>query len=88
MTPQIAQGANLAFEDGLELALQLSSASDLRCALEAYEKRRIPREELACEHSAQGGPIPESFIDWIYSEVPSSPPKNYIRCESMFPIRI
>ncbi len=30
MTPQIAQGANLAFEDGLELALQLSSASDLR----------------------------------------------------------
>jgi hypothetical protein len=25
-----AQGANLAFEDGLELALQLSSASDLR----------------------------------------------------------
>jgi 2-polyprenyl-6-methoxyphenol hydroxylase-like FAD-dependent oxidoreductase len=28
MTPQIAQGANLAFEDGLELALQLSSASD------------------------------------------------------------
>jgi 2-polyprenyl-6-methoxyphenol hydroxylase-like FAD-dependent oxidoreductase len=30
MTPRIAQGANLAFEDGLELALQLSSASDLR----------------------------------------------------------
>jgi hypothetical protein len=30
MTPWIAQGANLAFEDGLELALQLSSASDLR----------------------------------------------------------
>ncbi|CAK9191846.1 unnamed protein product [Sphagnum troendelagicum] len=88
MTPQIAQGANLAFEDGLELALQLSSASDLRCALEAYEKRQIPRAELVCEHSAQGGPIPESFIDWLYSEVPSSPPKNYIRCEFMFPTRI
>lgn len=30
VTPALGQGANLAFEDGLELALQLSSASDLR----------------------------------------------------------
>jgi hypothetical protein len=30
VTPAWGQGANLAFEDGLELALQLSSASNLR----------------------------------------------------------
>lgn len=30
VTPALGQGANLAFEDGLELAIQLSSASDLR----------------------------------------------------------
>lgn len=31
VTPSLGQGANLAFEDGLELALQLSSAPTLRC---------------------------------------------------------
>jgi hypothetical protein len=30
VVPQMGQGANLAFEDGFELALQLSSASNLR----------------------------------------------------------
>jgi salicylate hydroxylase len=36
VTPALGQGANLAFEDGLELALQLSSASDLRFSFKTF----------------------------------------------------
>lgn len=35
VTPALGQGANLAFEDGLELAIQLSSASDLRFLIDS-----------------------------------------------------
>ncbi|CAK9217556.1 unnamed protein product [Sphagnum troendelagicum] len=71
--PALGQGANLAFEDGLELALQLSSASNLRSALEAYEKQRIPRAQLISERTrATGIPSPPSFYDWLYTAIPSS----------------
>jgi hypothetical protein len=36
VTPALGQGANLAFEDGLELALQLSSASNLRFSFNTH----------------------------------------------------
>jgi salicylate hydroxylase len=73
VTPALGQGANLAFEDGLELALQLSSASNLRSALEAYEKQRIPRAQLISERTrATGIPSPPSFYDWLYTAIPSS----------------
>ncbi|KAH8974210.1 hypothetical protein BDL97_01G090000 [Sphagnum fallax] len=71
--PWMGQGANLAFEDGFELALQLSSASNLRCALEAYEKHQIPRAQLVSEYSqSMGAPVPQSFYDFLYREAPSS----------------
>ncbi|CAK9871052.1 unnamed protein product [Sphagnum jensenii] len=73
VTPALGQGANLAFEDGLELALQLSSASNLGSALEAYEKRRIPRVQLISERTrATGISTPPSFYDWLYTAIPSS----------------
>ncbi|CAK9226843.1 unnamed protein product [Sphagnum jensenii] len=78
VTPALGQGANLAFEDGLELALQLSSASDLRSALEAYEKRRITRAKLVSERT-QSTQRPQSFYDWLYTAIPSSSPDQVIR---------
>lgn len=79
VTPQFGQGANLAFEDGFELALQLSSASNLRCALEAYEKHQIPRAQLVSEYSqSMGAPVPQSFYDFLYREAPSSSPNQIL----------
>ncbi|CAM6045219.1 unnamed protein product [Sphagnum compactum] len=77
--PQLGQGANLAFEDGFELALRLSSASNLRCALEAYEKHQIPRAQLVSEYSqSMGAPVPQSFYDFLYREAPSSSPSQVL----------
>ncbi|CAM6070925.1 unnamed protein product [Sphagnum tenellum] len=77
--PWMGQGANLAFEDGFELALQLSSASNLRCALEAYEKHQIPRAQLVSEYSqSMGAPVPQSFYDFLYREAPSSSPNQVL----------
>jgi salicylate hydroxylase len=72
VTPALGQGANLAFEDGLELALQLSSAPTLSCALEAYEQCRIPRAQIVSARTeAKGAAHPQSFYDWLYNEIPS-----------------
>lgn len=72
VTPALGQGANLAFEDGLELAIQLSSASDLSSALKAYEHRRIPRAQIvSAKTQATGAAHPQSFYDWLYKEIPS-----------------
>ncbi|CAM6043053.1 unnamed protein product [Sphagnum compactum] len=79
VTPALGQGANLAFEDGLELALQLSSAYNLRSALEAYEKQRIPRAQLISERTqAMGIPTLPSFYDWLYTAIPSSSLKQVL----------
>jgi 2-polyprenyl-6-methoxyphenol hydroxylase-like FAD-dependent oxidoreductase len=73
VTPALGQGANLAFEDGLELAIQLSSASDLSSALRTYEERRIPRAQIVSARTrATGVAHPQSFYDWLYNEIPSS----------------
>lgn len=72
VTPALGQGANLAFEDGLELAIQLSSASDLSSALRTYEERRIPRAQIvSAKTRATGVAHPQSFYDWLYNEIPS-----------------
>jgi salicylate hydroxylase len=73
VTPALGQGANMAFEDGLELAIQLSSASDLSSALRTYEERRVPRAQIiSAKTRAAGGAQPQSFYDWLYNEIPSS----------------
>jgi salicylate hydroxylase len=73
VTPALGQGANLAFEDGLELAIQLTSASDLRSALKTYEERRIPRVQIVSARTrATDVAHPQSFYDWLYNEIPSS----------------
>ncbi|KAG0589666.1 hypothetical protein M758_1G036300 [Ceratodon purpureus] len=72
VTPALGQGANLAFEDGLELAIQLTTASDLSSALKTYEERRIPRAQIVSARTrATGVAHPQSFYDWLYNETPS-----------------
>ncbi|XP_057866511.1 uncharacterized protein LOC131073985 isoform X1 [Cryptomeria japonica] len=73
VTPSYGQGANLAFEDGLELAKQLTISSDLRSAFEAYEKARIPRASIISEKSQSIGVRPtDEFYNWLYTAVPES----------------
>ncbi|EFJ06097.1 hypothetical protein SELMODRAFT_430979 [Selaginella moellendorffii] len=67
VTPALGQGANMAFEDGLELAMQVSSCSNLQSALEAYQARRIPRAKeisAASQRQLQS----QEFYDWLYSQ--------------------
>lgn len=71
VTPSFGQGANLAFEDGLELAKQLVTSSDLRSAFEAYEKARIPRASIISEKSqSMGVRQTDEFYNWLYTAVP------------------
>eukprot|EP00245_Coleochaete_scutata_P010308 TRINITY_DN3591_c1_g1_i1.p1 TRINITY_DN3591_c1_g1~~TRINITY_DN3591_c1_g1_i1.p1 ORF type:complete len:381 (-),score=52.77 TRINITY_DN3591_c1_g1_i1:319-1461(-) len=46
MAPQLGQGANLAIEDGLELARQLKSASTLQEAFSKFVEERQPRVKV------------------------------------------
>eukprot|EP01018_Ginkgo_biloba_P018297 Gb_24102 [translate_table: standard] len=71
VTPSYGQGANLAFEDGMELAKQLATSTDLRSALEAYEKARLPRATIISEQSQSLGVRPtDEFYNWLYTAVP------------------
>jgi len=55
VVPSLGQGANSAFEDAYELAECLSSAPSIEGALEAYDRRRIPRLEAIYTQSAHRG---------------------------------
>uniref|UniRef100_A0A0C9RPN9 TSA: Wollemia nobilis Ref_Wollemi_Transcript_5011_1123 transcribed RNA sequence n=1 Tax=Wollemia nobilis TaxID=56998 RepID=A0A0C9RPN9_9CONI len=71
VTPSYGQGANLAFEDGLELAKQLATSYDLRNAFEAYERARIPRASIISQKSQSLGTRPtDEFYNWLYTDVP------------------
>lgn len=55
VVPSLGQGANTAFEDAYELAECLSGAPSIQAALEAYDRRRIPRTEAIYTRSANLG---------------------------------
>jgi salicylate hydroxylase len=55
VVPSLGQGANTAFEDAYELAECLSGAPSIQAALEAYDRRRIPRTEAIYTRSANQG---------------------------------
>jgi 2-polyprenyl-6-methoxyphenol hydroxylase-like FAD-dependent oxidoreductase len=57
MTPDMGQGACQAIEDAVVLADCLTRASDVACALRAYESRRIPRTRRVVRESRQAGTI-------------------------------
>ncbi|CAK9857825.1 unnamed protein product [Sphagnum jensenii] len=65
--PWMGQGANLAFEDGFELALQLSSASNLRFS-----------SLLIYLMWGKTTGFPQSFYDFLYREAPSSSPNQVL----------
>ncbi|KAJ7298889.1 hypothetical protein O6H91_Y371200 [Diphasiastrum complanatum] len=72
VTPALGQGANLAFEDGCELAFQLSSSPDLRTALGRYEDGRRARAIRVAEQSQSSvGNRSQDFYDWLYTYNPS-----------------
>ena len=55
VVPSLGQGANTAFEDAYELAECLGVEPSIAEALNAYERRRIPRTEAIYIRSAQQG---------------------------------
>lgn len=55
VVPSLGQGANSAFEDAYELADCLGLAPSIEAALDAYDRRRIPRAEAIYTHSATQG---------------------------------
>jgi salicylate hydroxylase len=72
--PNLAQGANMAIEDGYVLARHLSSESDPVKALQAYNVERFPRTSGITLQSRQNfentlkiPPAPPLSRDWIYS---------------------
>lgn len=54
MSPFAGEGANMAMQDGAELALELVQATDSADAIAAYEARMFERAKAAAEQSAQG----------------------------------
>lgn len=64
--PSLGQGANMAYEDGLELALQLCTAPDVDSAISKYEEVRRPRAEEVSEKS-QNVERSQEFYDWLYT---------------------
>jgi 2-polyprenyl-6-methoxyphenol hydroxylase-like FAD-dependent oxidoreductase len=61
MSPFAGEGANLALQDGAELALALlEHPDDVETALALYEKAMFPRAEAAATGSAAG-------LDMIFS---------------------
>jgi 2-polyprenyl-6-methoxyphenol hydroxylase-like FAD-dependent oxidoreductase len=54
MSPFAGEGANLAMQDGVELALALLEHNDVEAALTAYETAMFPRAAFAAEQSAMG----------------------------------
>lgn len=55
VVPALGQGANMAFEDAYELAECLAAAPGIETALEAYQRRRIPRTNEIYARSADQG---------------------------------
>ena len=54
MSPFAGEGANMAMQDGAELALELVKATDPADAIAAYEAKMFERTKPAAEQSAQG----------------------------------
>ncbi|KAH7288696.1 hypothetical protein KP509_31G037200 [Ceratopteris richardii] len=67
VTPSLGQGANLAFEDGMQLAKLLASSSDLRTALEEYQALQMPRAKEISKRSNPKNQNDDSFYDWLYN---------------------
>ena len=54
MSPFAGEGANMAMQDGAELALELVKATDPADAIAVYEAKMFERAKAAAEQSAQG----------------------------------
>ncbi|KAL0046167.1 hypothetical protein WJX82_004541 [Trebouxia sp. C0006] len=54
MSPFAGEGANVAMQDGAELALELVKAIDPADAIAAYEEKMFKRAQVAAQDSAQG----------------------------------
>ncbi|MCO5552233.1 hypothetical protein L7F22_005745 [Adiantum nelumboides] len=68
VTPSLGQGANLAFEDGMQLAKLLVSSADLRSALEKYQALQMPRaRQISKQSQTRDGKPEDAFYDWLYS---------------------
>lgn len=68
VTPALGQGANLAFEDGIQLANLLMSCADLRSAFDLYEQMQMPRARGVSKSSqAKGGQRTDDFYEWLYN---------------------
>lgn len=52
VTPNTAQGAALAIEDGVALAQELAKADDIAAALRAYDERRYERCKMVVDYGA------------------------------------
>lgn len=68
MQPYLAQGAAMALEDAVVLALHLDGATDIPAALHAYEAERKPRVSRVAAASARTG-------GWYHA----SPPLSFAR---------
>lgn len=51
VTPTLGQGANMTFEDALELARQLAAHDSLDDAIQEYLALRVPRVDAICGHN-------------------------------------
>eukprot|EP00250_Pteridium_aquilinum_P031623 c4394_g1_i1 orf=85-1353(+) len=68
VTPSLGQGANIAFEDGMQLAKLLTSCADLRSAFEEYQAKQIPRARKVSKQSQdKEGKREDDFYDWLYN---------------------
>ena len=56
-TPNLAQGANRAIEDAIELAHSLQTVGHIQCALRDYERKRYPRVRSVVKDSRKLGDI-------------------------------
>lgn len=54
MSPFAGEGANVAMQDGAELALELVKAIEPAKAIAAYEAKMFERAQVAAHDSAQG----------------------------------